>query len=138
LRQPRFGSTRDVGLNDATRALVKVFGEEFFNFFYDHRRRCYFAGKFLRRSDAWEKDEHGQHILDNEGKPRPRRPWHREQELYGQGETVEECLRFLRGPRPTLVGYRATFRKDGSVGTLRTRAGLLVGRIPTPPADEDS
>lgn len=127
-----YGRTRDIGLNDASRALHARFGKRA-NLIYDGPRKKYFAGRFLRDADEWQRDERGDVQLDETGKPRPALPWRRDQEFYGCGATLEEALRFLTGGRPTLVGYRPRFDEYGNVRALRSPAGLIVSDMPAAP-----
>lgn len=127
-----FGRTQDVGMNDATAELTRRFGRHM-NFFYDLARSKYYVGRFLTDSDEYARDHHGRVTLDENGRPRPSLPWRRRQELYGEGETVEEALRFLRGGRP-MVGYRPRFdSKSGALRSLHSPSGLIVQEIPLLP-----
>ena len=133
-----FGQTSDIGLTDAFRALSKAFGgDNRVNLFWDHSRRKYYAGRFTRDADEWARDEHGQVQLNEDGKPQPALPWKRAQVLYGEGETLEEALRFLTGGR-VLVAYRPSFAKNGRITVIKSPSGLIVGRIPVPPARGDA
>lgn len=116
--------TRDIGEIRAARILEKLFGDRF-NLFL--QGGLWHAGRFLtdnKRPDGGEFQA----------------PWHRPQEVFGVGRTLEEALRFtgalanpsfsIAGVRPGFdaggKGWRVQFDKFGRIHGYISPAGIFT------------